>query len=151
MLEWIQHQLARRPGWMNLMLLFCAYMALVYVPRDLFLKPVAIDQEVWFGIRFYGWTAKLLALPHWGVYAAGAVGFWRLARWMHPWAAAYALQMTIAVVVWNVLYKEGESRYAFAAVGGAVFGCVTWVLWRAREVFQPPRPSLGEGERAPKV
>lgn len=139
MREWIQQQLARRPWWMNAMLLFCAYMAVVYVPWDLFGKPVAVDEEVWFGIRFYGWTAKLLALPHWAVYFAGMVGFWRLARWMHPWAAVYVLQMTIAVVVWNVLYTEGASRYLFALLGGVVFGWVAWVLWRARGVFQPQR------------
>lgn len=137
MREWMQDQWGRRPWWMNAMLLFCAYMALVYVPRDLFWKPVAIDEEVWLGIRFYGWAAKLLAIPHWAVYAAGTVGFWRLARWMHPWAAVYAAQMTVAVVVWPVLYKEGESRYLLAAASGVVFGCVTWLLWRARDVFQP--------------
>lgn len=39
-------------------------------------------------IRFRGWAAKLLALPHWAVDAAGLVGFWRVARWMHPRAAS---------------------------------------------------------------
>ena len=125
MREWIQHQLGRRPWWMNLMLLFCVYMALVYVPWDLFMKPIAVDEEVWFGIRFHGWTAKLLELPHWAVYAAGLVGFWSLARWMHPWAAAYAAQMTIAMAVWPLLYKEGSSRYAFALVSGAVIASAT--------------------------
>ncbi len=139
MREWIRQHLARRPWWMNAMLLFCAYMALIYVPRDLFWKPVALDEEVWFGVRFYGWPAKLLAIPHWAVYFAGTVGFWKLARWMHPWAAVYVLQMTIAVVVWNVLYTEAASRYVFALLGGAVFGWVAWVLWRARGVFQPQR------------
>jgi hypothetical protein len=80
MREWVQQQLARRPWWMNAMLLFCAYMTLIYVPWDLFGKPVAVDEEVWFGIRFHGWTAKLLAIPHWIVYAAGTIGFWKLAR-----------------------------------------------------------------------
>lgn len=138
MREWLQHQIGRRPWWMNLMLLFCAYMALVYVPWDLFMKPVAVDQEVWFGFRFHGWTAKLLAIPHWAVYAAGTVGFWRLSRWMHPWAAVYALQMTIAMIVWPVLYQHGPSRFAFALAAGALFAWVPWILWRARDVFQPP-------------
>lgn len=119
------------------MLLFCAYMTLIYVPWDLFGKPVAVDEEVWFGIRFHGWTAKLLAIPHWIVYAAGTIGFWKMARWMHPWAAVYMLQMTIAVVVWNVLYVEGASRFVFALLGGVVFGWITSVLWRAKDVFQP--------------
>jgi len=142
MREWIRHQLGRRPWWMNLMLAFCAWMALVYVPWDLFVKPVALDEEVWFGIRFHGWAAKLLALPHWAVYAAGGVGFWRLARWMHPWAAVYAAQMTLAMVVWPLLYLEGGKRYAFAIASGAVFGWITLVLWRARRYFQPPQGSL---------
>lgn len=140
--EWIRHQLGRRPWWMNLMLLFCAYMALVYVPWDLFMKPVAADEEVWFGIRFHGWAAKLLALPHWAVYAAGLVGFWGLRRWMHPWAAVYAGQMTIAMVVWPLIYREGASRYVFAAIAGVVAGWITLVLWRARPHFQPPKGSL---------
>jgi short-subunit dehydrogenase len=142
--EWIHHQWSRRPGWMNLMLLFCAWMALVYVPWDLFMKPVAVDEEVWFGIRFHGWAAKLLAVPHWAVYAAGLVGFWGLRRWMHPWAALYGAQMTFAMVVWPLLYVEGDWRYVNAAAAGAVFGWITWVLWRARAWFQPRPGALRE-------
>jgi uncharacterized protein len=144
MREWIQHQLGRRPWWMNLMLLFCAWMALVYVPWDLFVKPVALDEEVWFGVRFHGWAAKLLAIPHWLVYAAGLIGFWSLHRWMHPWAAVYAAQMTFAMVVWPLLYVESDWRYANAAIAGGVFGWITLVLWRARGRFQPPLGSLKE-------
>jgi short-subunit dehydrogenase len=142
MREWLQHQWSLRPWWMNLMLLFCIYMALIYVPWDLLVKPAVVDEEVWFGVRFHGWAAKLLAVPHWVVYAAGMVGFWRMARWMHPWAAVYGLQMTIAMVVWPLLYVEGEQRYALAAASGAVFGWITFVLWRARGLFQPAPGSL---------
>ncbi len=144
MREWIQHQWSRRPWWMNLLLLFCIWMALVYVPWDLFVKPAAVDEEVWFGIRFHGWAAKLLAIPHWAVYAAGMVGFWGMHRWMHPWAAVYAAQMTLAMIVWPLLYQEGESRYVFSIVSGLVFGALTLVLWRARRWFQPPPGSLFE-------
>ena len=144
MREWLQHQWSLRPWWMNLMLLFCIYMALFYVPWDLFVKPAAIDEEVWFGVRFHGWAAKVGAVPHWAIYAAGMVGFWRMARWMHPWATVYGLQMTIAMVVWPLLYVEGEQRYAVAAASGAVFGWITFVLWRARVLFQPPPGSLRE-------
>lgn len=136
MRDWLKQQWARRPWWMNLLLVLCAYMALVYVPRDLFLKPVAIDQEVWLGIRFHGWTAKLLAIPHWAVYGAGLYGFWTLARWMHPWAAVYAAQMTISMLVWPVLYGEGDGRFLSAVLLGASFGWVPWLLWRARGVFR---------------
>jgi short-subunit dehydrogenase len=129
---------------MNAMLLFCAWMALVYVPWDLFVKPVAVDEEVWFGIRFHGWAAKLLAIPHWAVYAAGMIGFWGLYRWMHPWAAVYAAQMTLAMVVWPLLYVESGWRYVNAVAAGGVFGWITLVLWRARGWFQPPQGSLVE-------
>jgi len=142
MREWIQHQLGRRPWWMNLLLVFCAYMTFVYVPWDFFVKPVAVDEEVWFGVRFHGWAAKLLELPHWAVYAAGTVGFWRRARWMHPWAAVYAGQMTIAMTVWPLLYREGNSRYVFAAIAGLAAASLVVVLWRARGVFQPPKGTL---------
>ena len=144
MAEWLRHQWSRRPWWMNLMLLFCAWMALVYVPWDLFVKPVAVDEEVWFGIRFHGWAAKLLAVPHWAVYAAGLVGFWGLHRWMHPWAAVYAAQMTLAMIVWQLLYVEGDKRFVFAGASGAVFGALTWLLWRARGWFQAPGGALSE-------
>jgi hypothetical protein len=40
--------------------------------------------------------------------------------------------------VWNVLNVEGASRFLFALLGGVVFGWITRVLWRARDVFQPP-------------
>src|SRR5262245_48495856 len=136
MKEWLQHQLGRRPWWMNAMLVFCAWMALVYVPWDLFVKPVAVDEEVWFGIRFHGWAAKLLALPHWLVYAAGLVGFWGMRRWMHPWAAAYAAQMTIAMVVWPLLYVESDWRWVNAIVAVSAFGRITFALWRARDRFR---------------
>jgi hypothetical protein len=142
--EWLRHQLGRRPWWMNAMMLFCAWMALVYVPWDLFVKPVAVDEEVWFGIRFHGWAAKLLAVPHWAVYAAGLVGFWGLHRWMHPWAAVYAAQMTIAMVVWPLLYVESDWRWVNAAGAGLVFGGITLALWRARGWFQPPRGTLAQ-------
>ena len=44
-------------------LAFCAYMTVIYLPFDLFFKPVSDDQEVWFGILFSGWAAKWLAIP----------------------------------------------------------------------------------------
>ena len=50
--------LKSRPVWMNLVLLFCAFMTFIYMPFDMFLKPVAEDQEVWFGIMLTGWAAK---------------------------------------------------------------------------------------------
>ena len=47
-----------RPLWMNAVMLFCAYMAFIYVPWDFLFKPMAEDEEVWFGILLTGWAAK---------------------------------------------------------------------------------------------
>jgi short-subunit dehydrogenase len=136
--------LARRPTWMNLLLGFCAYMAIVYVPWDLFAKPLAEDAEVWFGVAFHGWAAKLLAVPHWIVYAAGAYGFWRMRPWMWPWAAVYAAQVAIGFAVWPVLAKGGALGYAMGAAGLAAFAVPTVALWRAKQRFRPPPKRLRE-------
>ena len=74
MRDWLRHQWARRPGWINLILLFSIYMTFVYVPWDLFVKPMAVDEEVWFGVRFHGFWAKVLTIPHWAVYAGLMIG-----------------------------------------------------------------------------
>jgi hypothetical protein len=87
MQQWWREQFERRPWWMNVLMVFCAYMAFVYVPWDLLFKSVARDTEVWFGLAFRGWSAKLLAPLHWAIYAAGAYGFWRNRAWMWPRAA----------------------------------------------------------------
>ena len=98
--------LSRRPWLMQLLLGFCLFMALVYMPFDLFLKPVAEDQEVWFGFMLTGWAAKATEPLHWAIYAAGAVGFWKMRSWMWPWAAVYALQVAIGMVLGEVV-EEG--------------------------------------------
>jgi short-subunit dehydrogenase len=142
--DWFRERLAERPGWMNALMLFCAFMAFVYVPWDLFVKSVARDEEVWLGIVFHGWAAKLLALPHWAVYFAGARGFWHMRRWMWPWAAAYTAQIAIGFVVWPLLYVPGFKSLVFAAAGLAFFGAIAVALWNAKALFEKPRPSLRE-------
>jgi short-subunit dehydrogenase len=122
---------------MNALLGFCLYMTVIYVPWDLFVKPVARDQEVWFGILFHGFSAKLLAIPHWLVYAAGVVGFWRMKRWMWPWAAVYAGQVAIGMVLWPLLYVGGWRGFFSAVLAGLAFGALTRALWRSRGLFQP--------------
>lgn len=134
--------LARRPGWMNALWFFCAYMTFVYVPWDLFWKPVDRDAEVWFGILFRGWAAKILTIPHWLVYAAGFVGFWRMKRWMWPWAALYAVQVGFGSVVWW-LSAVGGLRGVAASVATAIgFGLLVRALLRARPLFQPGTAGL---------
>jgi hypothetical protein len=145
MSEWIREQLGRRPWWMNAMLFFCVFMALFYVPFwDLLGKSLAEDEDVWFGVRFHGVAAKISGLLHLFVYAAGMVGFWGMRPWMHPWAAAYVAQVTIAMAVWPLLYVEGASRFVTALASAAVFGWITWLLWRARPLFQGPARTLRE-------
>jgi short-subunit dehydrogenase len=141
---WIRERLAERPAWMNALLVFCAFMTFVYLPWDFFVKPMAFDEEVWFGIRFHGFWAKLLELPHWAVYAAGAVGFWQMRRWMWPWAALYTAQVALGFAVWPLLYVGGPRSWVLGAVGGAAFGALALALWRSRARFERPRPPLRE-------
>ena len=142
--DWIRDRLGERPAWMNVLLVFCAYMTFVYLPWDFLVKPMVSDEEVWFGIRFYGFWAKLLELPHWAVYAAGAVGFWQMRRWMWPWAALYAAQVAIGFAVWPLVYVGGARSWVLAAVGGSAFGVLALALGRSRARFERPRPPLRE-------
>lgn len=96
-----------RPVWMNAVMLFCAYMTFVYMPFDMFLKPVAEDQEVWFGIVLTGWAAKATEPLHWLIYGFGFYGFLKMKPWMWPWASLYVLQIAIGMVVWSAMDPRG--------------------------------------------
>jgi len=141
MASWWKEALARRPTWMNVLMLFSAWMAFVYMPWDLFVKPVAQDEEVWFGILLHGWAAKLTEPLHWAIYAAGTYGFWRMRPWMWPWAAVYSGQVAVGMLVWNVLYGGGWGWIA-GIVSFVAFAALTLALWRARDRFQAPRDPL---------
>lgn len=132
--------LSRRPWWMNILFAFCLYMTFIYMPYDVLFKPVAQDEEVWFGIVLHGWAAKLTAPLHWAIYAAGAWGFWKMSAWMWPWAALYAAQVAIAMAVWNVIDPRGDGLL-MAGVSGALFLVPTVALWRARARFGPVAPA----------
>ena len=166
MRDWIRYQLGRRPWWMNLLMLFCGFMAFIYVPWDLMMKPTRFDDEVWFGVRFHGVWAKWLELPHGFVYAAGTLGFWRMRRWMWPWASLYVAQVALSFFLFPIFYGAGGRLSAFdliardgfadwlrgieasaiaaALVGGGAFALLARALWRARARFQPREPSLRE-------
>ena len=135
---WWRVQFGRRPGWMNVLMVFCAYLAFIYVPWDFLFKPVAHDAEVWFGITFRGWAAKLTEPLHWAIYLAGAYGFWRMRAWMWPWAALYTWQVAFAVLVWEI----GAGRWFVGLVGAAVMGAIGRALWHSRYEFERPRPPL---------
>ena len=147
--DWLRGEFRGRPGWMNALMVFSAYMAFIYVPWDFFIKPVADDKEVWFGVLFTGKTAKVLEIPHWMVYAAGTYGFRRMRPWMWPWAAVYTAQIAIGMLVWCALYVPGGAlRWVFAAASFAAFGALALALWRAKPLFRPP--GEGPGEATPE-
>ncbi len=130
----IKVQWGMRPWWMNLIMGFCLYMAFIYMPFDIFWKPVALDEEVWFGITLHGWPAKLTAPLHWLIYGGLAYGFWCMRSWMWPWAAVYLAQVTIAMLVWNLLDPSGGGLVS-GLVAAAVFLVPTVALLRARSTF----------------
>jgi len=143
MVSAFKQQWSARPWWMNLIFAFCLYMAFIYMPFDIFLKPVAADEEVWFGITLHGWAAKATAPLHWLIYGAGAYGFWRMRWWMWPWAALYVAQVSIAMLVWNALDPRGAG-WLPGLVAAAVFAIPAVALWRARETFNAPAGISGE-------
>ena len=131
---------AGRPWWMNALMLFCAWMAAIYVPWDLLIKPVERDQEVWFGIMFTGWSAKIAAVPHWVLYALGAWGFWKMRSWMHPWAALYIAQIAVGMFVWSLL-DERSPGWWVGVISALPFAALAVLTWRAASLFSAPSPS----------
>jgi short-subunit dehydrogenase len=133
---------------MNGLMIASAYLAFIFLPWDFFIKPVAQDEEVWFGIMLRGWAAKITEPIHWAIYLAAAYGFWHMRPWMWPWASLYMAQLAFAILVWNIVYVGG--------FGGAVAGvlsflpCVvlTGALWHAKDLFgrqqTPMRDRYGE-------
>jgi len=142
MSSWLREVLNRRPPWMNALLVFCAFMAGIHMPWDLFLKPVAQDQEVWFGVTFTGWEAKIAALPHWAIYTAGAYGFWRMRSWMWPWAALYAAEVAFSMFVWSVVHLGGWRGWLVAPLACAPFAALGLLLWHSRDQFGRKRRPL---------
>ena len=127
-----------RPWWMNLMMFFCIYMTFIYLPWDIFVKPVAVDEEVWFGITFRGWAAKATEPFHWLVYGAGMVGFWKMRPWMHPWASLYVVQIAISMFVWQFLDERGSDSILAGLAGAIPFILLAVVLWRSKDKFNNP-------------
>ena len=125
---------ALRPVWMNLIFYFCLYMTFVYMPFDMFYKPVANDHEIWFGFALTGWWAKATEPLHWMIYAAGPYGFAGMKQWMWPWAAVYAGQVVIAMVVWNLVNPRGGGLTS-GIIAGAIFMLPLIALIRARARF----------------
>jgi len=121
-----------RPWWMSLMFYFCVFMTVIYLPYDLFFKPVMEDQEIWFGFTLTGWWAKATEPLHWLIYGLLAYGFWRMKSWMWPWASAYVAQIVIAMFVWNML-NDGNLIAAFGSA--LIFSIPLIALWRSKDRF----------------
>ena len=45
MRDWLDDVFRGRPTWMNVVLVFCAYMTFIYVPWDFFWKPTEVDDH----------------------------------------------------------------------------------------------------------
>jgi len=121
--------LKTRPHWMNALMLFCAYMTFIYLPWDVLLKPLAEDQEVWFGLLFTSWAAKAGGVLHWYVYGAGFWGFWKMRTWMFPWAALYIAQIAVGMFVWSFLDERG-SGVTIGLLVAIPFLVLAAALWR---------------------
>ena len=126
-----------RPIWMNLLMVFCAYMTFIYMPFDLFYKPVDQDSEVWFGYAFHGWAAKATEPLHWLIYGAGFYGFLKMKSWMFPWAALYVFQVAIAMFLFALIRGEIDSILGIAILYAVAipFVALGVMLWRSKAAF----------------
>lgn len=124
---------ARRPSWANALLAFCAFMTFVYTPWDMLMKPVAEDQEVWFGLLLSGWWAKATEPLHLALYAAFTWGLWKMRPWMRFWGTAWIVQVAIGMLIWNLTDERGSLLGGI--VTGALFTWLARVYWRAGRVF----------------
>lgn len=142
MREWLYDVFRDRPWWMSATMVFCAFMAFLYMPWDIFWKPVEEDSEVWFGILFQGFWAKVFAIPHWFVYAAGVYGFRRRRPWMAFWAPAYVAQVAFSMYIWTALKTGGFSGIFVGLFPALPFIGLTYAFWNARDYFAPKSLSL---------
>ncbi len=132
-MEKMKKLFAGRPHWMNALMIFCAYMTFIYMPFDLFYKPVDQDAEVWFGYMLHGLAAKATEPLHWLIYGAGFFGFLKMKQWMFPWAALYVAQVAIGMAVWPWLYSE--TAWWMGALVGLPFAALAVMLFRAKSQF----------------
>ena len=134
MIERLKENLAKRPHWINAVMLFCFYMTFIYLPWDIFIKDLAFDQEVWFGILFYGWLAKIGALLHWFIYSAGAYGLWKMKKWLHPWIELYVLQVAFSMGIWGFIARDGAPAWTGLVIS-ALFVFMAWRFYQKRDLF----------------
>ncbi|MDG2420326.1 MAG: hypothetical protein P8N40_01335 [Gammaproteobacteria bacterium] len=131
----LKNNLSLRPHWMNTVMFFCFYMTFIYLPWDIFVKPLADDQEVWFGILFYGWLAKLGGALHWIVYGLFAFGLWGMRSWLHPWIEIYILQVALSMLLWGA-FENGGSMSWSALVPGGFFILLAFCFYKNRTLLK---------------
>jgi hypothetical protein len=133
MIDQLKNNLTLRPGWMNVVMFFCFYMTFVYLPWDIFVKPISEDQEVWFGVLFYGWLAKVGGLFHWVVYGALFYGMWHMRRWFVMGIMLYLWQVGVSMMLWNWI-NEGQPSW-FGFLSALVFILLSYLFYVRKEFF----------------
>jgi len=141
---WLRDSFAHRPWWMNALMVLCAFIAYVYVPWDFLFKPVARDQEAWFGLLLHGRAAKMTEPLHFLIYATGAFGFWRMKSWMWPWAAVYAAVVAFGMFTWPITYKGGAGGWILGIASAAPFVWIAYALWDSKHLFGKTQLALRE-------
>ena len=134
MVSQLKHNLALRPGWMSIVMFFCFYMTLIYLPWDIFVKPIMDDQEVWFGVLFYGWLAKLGGVLHWIVYSAFAYGLWNMKGWVRIAIVLYLWQVGFSMIVWTWLSQDEANWGGF--VLGTLFLFLSYLFQRSKSLVK---------------
>ena len=124
-----------RPWWMNAVMIFCAFMTFIYMPFDMFYKPVDQDQEVWFGFMLTGWAAKLTEPLHWLIYGFGLYGFRNMKSWMWPWASVYVGQVELGMFAWSATADKGPG-VMYGSLIAAPFIALTVALFLAKNKFR---------------
>ncbi len=124
---------------MNVVFLFFVYMTFVYLPWDVFIKPIAEDEEVWFGLTFYGWMAKLGGMVHWVVYASLTYGLWYMRSWARPWVGLYLLQVAGSMFVW-AFYMDSPNPAWPSLVVALVFVFLSVLFARSKSLFESELP-----------
>ena len=144
MRDWFQDIFRGRPWWMNAVMVFSAWMAFIYMPWDIFIKPVVSDQEVWFGIMFTGAWAKIMAFPHWFVYGAAVYGFRRRRPWMGLAATLYTAQVAFGMFVWPIFQYGSLTGIVMGFIAAIPFVILTLAFWNTRDHFSAAAASLHE-------
>ena len=138
-LAWLKHRFSQRPTWMNALMVFAAFQVFVYSPFDLLGKPMAQDVDVWFGIMFHGWAAKVGGVLHLVVYALGLYGFWNMRSWMTPWSWIYVAQMALAMLIWPIAQHGGFLGWVMGLVSGGFFLALALALRNSAHLFEEQR------------